>query len=133
MSSTPSLASPRPRVVFYACAAVLLLLGALAGCSRSSLQGELGLPDSTSCANGETCPAGTTCDPTSETCVVIDGGPGCQKNTNTDPFNCGACGNACPLNDSCVNGVCTPPNVSCANTGCPGPSILCCANGCEDT
>lgn len=54
-----------------------------------------------------------------------NGGQFCNglcTDTNTSPFNCGACGNQCPAGVGCVNGVC----------GC-SPGYTNCPSGCKDT
>ena len=38
---------------------------------------------------------------------------GCEVNLTNSPANCGACGHACGLNQSCITGTCTTPTASC--------------------
>ena len=42
---------------------------------------------------------------------------GCETLTESDPANCGACGNACPGAQVCANGACA--------TSCPGGTVAC--------
>ncbi len=42
---------------------------------------------------------------------------GCETLTESDPANCGACGNACPGSQVCANGACA--------TSCPGGTVAC--------
>jgi hypothetical protein len=68
------------------------------------------------CAVGEQCqggacqPATTGCSaPTPDSCRVGGGNGGDRTacvNFQTDPLNCGDCGNACAGNESCVAGHC---------------------------
>lgn len=94
-------------------AVVLFLLALFAGCSRSSLQGELGIGIGTPCSTNADCPAGTSCDTAIGQCVVEDGGSdaNCSANIESDPNNCGACGNVCSAaTPFCLDGACQPPN-----------------------
>ncbi len=88
------------------------------------------------CPNSYTCSYGTCTPPAS-----CHGGPVCTgveqccssgcTNVDSDPDNCGYCGNVCPSNDSCVGAVCTP------STSCNGGPICtggeqCCPSGCTN-
>jgi Cys-rich repeat protein len=92
------------------------------------------------------CPAGYTCDPTSGACFAqpacttnsdcaagqqclrgqcVPGGctggtlcNGACVDVSTDPYNCGACGVACPRGTACIAGACAY-NQGCTVTGCP--------------
>ena len=73
------------------------------------------------CING-TCTSlftdgGITCTPPLSNCPV-NGIPLCTD-TTSNPFNCGACGNACPTGRPfCINGTCTDPPPD-PGSGCP--------------
>ena len=89
------------------------------------------------CYSGYTCSYGTCTPPAS-----CNGGPVCTgvqqccpytgcTNIDTDPDNCGYCGNVCPTNDSCIGAVCTP------STSCNGGPVCtggeqCCPSGCTN-
>jgi hypothetical protein len=103
------------------------------------------------CCNGETqpcCPLGQTscCAPGSDLCCVppqicCDPGKLCAD-VQTDPSNCGACGNLCPVPDNstptCIAGgcdfVCNSGYTKCGKACCPnGPdhSIVTCNGSCD--
>jgi hypothetical protein len=85
------------------------------------------------CAEGVTTCQGTgrnkTCGPAPVVCPPGQDVCGGQcLDTSTDLANCGACGNACGLSQSCVDGQCQcPPGTSfctgigCVDTNCPTP------------
>ncbi len=64
----------------------------------------------------------------------MDNSNGCEIDTQTDMTNCGNCGSACKLTDSCVAGVCTAPPCT-MDADCPGPGATCssgvCIAGCS--
>jgi hypothetical protein len=62
------------------------------------------------------CPTGTTACPSH---VGFGGADNSCVNTDTDYFNCGACGNICGLNRVCVAGTCRDyqPALGCATCG----------------
>jgi hypothetical protein len=81
-------------------------------------------------------PCGNGCCPSGEICVdgVCQPGPGdpCPPGTalcggqcvdiGSDPFNCGVCGNVCPVGHVCFVGICCNPTVSCCFPGCEPPT-----------
>ena len=76
---------------------------ACGGCGKICAVGE-------ECQGGKCLPATTGCtDPTPDACTV-GGGGGRNRvacvNFQTDPLNCGDCGNACAANQVCMNGDC---------------------------
>lgn len=88
------------------------------------------------CGSNEVCGAlqvtGGSCI-TTMLCQSLGGvvcGKGCygQNAFQSDPFNCGNCGNVCNSNEMCVDGQChlfTVPVTSCQNTGCDGGDTCC--------
>ncbi len=84
------------------------------GCERRVCGGCSGSP----CAANETCD-GTTCRCSVGQADCNGGSDGCEVRVETDPNNCGSCGNVCS-SGVCVDGVC------CA-TGCTGPCVACSA------
>jgi stigma-specific protein Stig1 len=65
-----------------------------------------------SCGNYSVCPTGTAC--CSGTCTSV----------NSDPNNCGACGNICPAAaPSCNQGVCTASACAAGLTSCGGVCV----------
>jgi hypothetical protein len=63
--------------------------------------------DETFCGACDTGCGGGTC--TNGTCVCPAGKTQCQHLCTDfmfDQFNCGQCGNECPLNTFCIEGVC---------------------------
>jgi len=86
----------------------------------------------TTCAQGQVCAAGTCgveCGASLATCTLPGGGNdgGGERfcaNTQTDRDNCGACGMACTVGQSCVAGMCT--------TVCPVGATNC-GGICRDT
>jgi hypothetical protein len=93
----------------------LLALAWLAACPSSRSQGDAG--------DGSLADGGT------EACGVplvwcsFDGGDettpssGTCDNIQSDPHNCGACGNACSAGQDCVKAMCQPPQSSCLDGG----------------
>jgi Cys-rich repeat protein len=52
-------------------------------------------------------------------------GDGCEADTSQDVNNCGGCGTACPVNNSCLNGACAPncnASPQWAKVNCSNPS-----------
>jgi len=82
-----------------------------------------------SCAKkADTCPPPTFCTPESICCDVSQTPCNDQcVDTQTDPSNCGSCGNVCPAGEQCVQGACGCGGVSC------GPPNTCCNNQCVNT
>lgn len=93
----------------------------------------------TACKPGEVCSngaCGLTCAAPLATCGAPDGGAGadggitqafCAK-VKKDVGNCGACGNACAANETCVDGACS---AGCATASdCPSGAAKCVANKC---
>lgn len=87
------------------------------------------------CSEGEICNNGTcekiTCDPECEegyTCCQIGYEKKCID-LNSDPQNCGSCGNKCGLNETCKNGTCTEDT---CDPAC-GEGLRCCGGTCVDT
>jgi hypothetical protein len=81
----------------------------------------LSCPTGQSCVNGQcklVCPTGqdeclgTCCPAATPTCCA-----GTCVDLKTNRFNCGSCGNGCPLGQDCVNGVCQKV--------CPSGQIAC--------
>jgi len=62
---------------------------------------------------------------------------GTCTNVQKDPLNCGHCGHACDVNESCAAGVCacTPDCAGkhCGDDGCGGSCGTCPANNCQGT
>jgi hypothetical protein len=101
--------------------------------------------DNENCGScGNACPTGGTCINGQCGCIIVTGplagrflapassqtGTICNGqcvDTQTDPSNCGACGNVCPSGELCVGGAC-----GCGGTSC-GPPNTCCNNQCVDT
>ncbi len=94
-------------------------------------------------ACGNTCPATFTC--VAATCTApasCNGGPVCTgvnqccasgcSNVNTDPNNCGSCGNACAPGDTCQGGTCQAPATCNGGPLCTATET-CCASGCSNT
>jgi hypothetical protein len=86
------------------------------------------IPNATPQCNGGVCSCGG-CTPGFFDC---DGNcaNGCETNTNTDPNNCGACGNVCVLQNAtaaCVQGSCAIATCKPGYLDCDGSP----ANGCE--
>jgi hypothetical protein len=67
------------------------------------------------CANGLTCCKGQCVD------------------ANSDPSNCGACGNACPAGESCNQGTCENKCGGSSGVSCPPDKPDCCKGQCVDT
>jgi hypothetical protein len=66
------------------------------------------------------CPSGTSdCD--------ADFSTGCEVDTRSDPYNCGACGNLCPDQRACIRGGCSAKSCQFDWASCDGID----ANGCE--
>lgn len=63
-----------------------------------------------------------------ELCVSQAGSFTCVSTSN-DPRNCGAPGNACAMNESCIGGACQCASAGVACTG----GTACCSTGCVDT
>ena len=63
-------------------------------------------------------PGYADCDPAS---------PGCETNLNSDPNNCGMCGNVCLCTPSCTGGACVVIECPAGFTNCSGN----CADGCN--
>jgi hypothetical protein len=92
---------------------------------------------------GRHCPAGNACvDSQCETPQSCNGGPACSpdeacctsgcSDTNSDPLNCGHCGDLCPPGDTCVAGSCLAP-MECDGAPACVAGKDCCPSGCKDT
>ena len=91
---------------------------------------------------GQRCPPGATCaGGRARGPASCNGGPVCVgveqccktgcANIDTDPNNCGQCGNPCPPGDTCVGAVCQAPASCNGGPVCVGVE-QCCATGCTD-
>jgi len=91
---------------------------------------------------GFACPAGNTC--VQGNCTPpasCNGGPLCTgleqccksgcADIDTDPNNCGGCGNPCPPKFTCAAGMCTPPASCNGGPVCTGVQ-QCCPTGCSN-
>lgn len=73
-------------------------------------------PNGAGTCNAGICTLGTCASPWKD--CDLQAANGCEKNLNTDPQNCGTCGNACTTGQVCQNGTCilsscTPPTANC--------------------
>ncbi len=104
------------------------------------------------CRGPQGCPAGSVCSITGQcvsecatdagqtACGTDGGSPYCSA-LQTDPSNCGACGDACPLGQGCFSGACscpvgepnlcgTAPNTFCTDTQTNSLDCGACGNVC---
>ena len=59
--------------------------------------------------NGTSCQCNTSCGGSSFDCFIQQCAVGCV-NSDSDLYNCGACGNICPTGDACLLGTCVSAN-----------------------
>jgi hypothetical protein len=111
------------------CSLVSFRRGAITEVELSVVDGVMNACDAEPKIDGGVLPdAGPSCDPvacaaTDASAVCVDGRcviqscpshradcnpdvPGCETSTRTDPLNCGACGNVCPMGARCRGGGC---------------------------
>jgi hypothetical protein len=76
-------------------------------------------PPGSACSTDDVCQTGLRCH--KGACKLCDVcGDKCEVDFNTDPKNCGACGNALPAGIRCVDGA----------ASCPGPGLTLCGSQC---
>jgi hypothetical protein len=95
---TRTLAQPvsRRRVIRGGLASIALAFGV----RRATAEAHTDCPDQELCGN-KCCPQGSEC--CGSTCLT-------PQKAQTDPKNCGACGNVCPANAVCSGGACVCPS-----------------------